>query len=197
VKNDTAKMLLFCIELYRRRDKIQDISALEYRYTLEHVMPISWKEFWSDVPIVDESGLTYPDNDEQGIGCRDASIRSIGNLTLLTSNLNSSLRNAAFRVKMEGQGETRPGYRSHTSLTLTNEIVVKYIGGDTVWDEMHIKERTKRLYNEVLELWPFYENSEIMQAMEDEIIPVDADPEIDDFDDETLADPIKVLKALD
>ena len=142
----TAKVLLFCIEMLWRDNGNYDITALEYKYTLEHIMPKSWQQFWFDVTITDKQGTVLDPMSEEGKHYRNLYIRSIGNMTLLTYSLNSGLKNADFKTKVEGRGEAKPGYRSHTSLRLTKEIVDGYYS-DTVWDEDRIDKRAKRLLN--------------------------------------------------
>ena len=153
-KDDTAKMVLFWIELYRRKDDAFDERALEYRYSLEHIMPKKWQKNWSDVPVYTENG-TFESNSEEGIIARDRSVQSIGNKTLLTSNLNSSVKNAAFMDKISGAGDRKPGYKKHTSLLLTKEIVDQ-ASKDPIWDEKHILDREKNLCKDFLVLWPNY-----------------------------------------
>ena len=94
-EDNTAKMILFMIELYRRKDDTQDVSHLEYRYTLEHIMPKKWEEFWSDVPIVND-GVTLAPDSEEGKRLRNQAIQQIGNKTLLSGTLNTKLRNSVF-----------------------------------------------------------------------------------------------------
>lgn len=198
VKDDTAKMLLFCIELYRRKDDLHDISALEYCYTLEHVMPKSWSKYWGALSIIDMDGNVYAADSEEGVAYRNSHVQSLGNLTLLTTNLNSSIRNADFSTKVEGNGETRPGYRFYSSLGLTKEIVAQY-DKDKTWNEKSIKERTDCLFTEIVNLWPSYKelaSEPVIEADSSAESAVDADPQMEQFDAATLADPIKVLKAL-
>lgn len=198
IKGDTAKMLLFCIELYRRRDELYDVSSLEYCYTLEHVMPKSWQRYWGTLPVIDIDGSVYAADSEEGIICRNSHVQSLGNLTLLTTNLNSSIRNADFLTKVNGNGETRPGYKFYSSLSLTKEIVEQY-DKDKTWNEKIIRERTDCLFAEIVNLWPSYKelvSEPIIEADSSAESVADTDPQIEQFDAATLADPIKVLKAL-
>lgn len=97
-KDDAAKMILFCIELYRRRAAAVDVKSLEYVYTLEHVMPKKWEKEWSSVPIIDNGATLLPTSPE-GIQFRNNAVQSLGNKTLLTTSLNSSVKNAGFMKK--------------------------------------------------------------------------------------------------
>ena len=189
-KDDTAKMILFLIELYRRRLPSFDIDALEYKYTLEHIMPKRWEASWHTVPIVEDGNVIGTDTDE-GKAFRNNSIQSIGNKTLLTSSLNSTVRNSAFNVKVNGMGNNKPGYKSHTSLLLTKELVDQ-TAYDTNWDEAHISARMHKLYEEFIEIWPSFK----------EMLPPPAERENSvnsehtQYTDEQLADPLKLLEAM-
>lgn len=152
-KDDAAKMILFMIELYRRKDGDYDFDKMEYKYTLEHIMPKSWQKNWSNVKII-ENGNELPIDSEEGIAYRKGKIQALGNKTLLTGVLNSVVRNSSFDIKIEGSG-TKKGYRNHTELLLTKDIVDTY-ESDKQWDEAHIIERTNSLYKEFLKLWPSF-----------------------------------------
>lgn len=180
-KDDTAKMILFWIELRRRRGDAYDINALEYNYTLEHIMPKKWKTHWSEVPIIDGETVYDKDSDD-GIHYRDSMIQSIGNKTLLKSSLNSAVKNADYMTKIKGIDGRRPGYDQHTSLMLTRELVAKS-QTDQMWDEKHISDRANQLLGEFIQIWP---------SFSDRIQPattiIDEDPDIDQFTEAQLSD---------
>lgn len=152
-KNDAAKMILFLIELYRRKNNDYDFDQMEYKYTLEHIMPRSWEKNWGKVKII-ENGKELPSNTDEGIAYRKRMIEALGNKTLLTGTLNSTVRNASFDIKINGL-ENGKGYKNHTELLLTKEIVNAY-NEDNIWDEEHIIKRTNRLYDEFITLWPSF-----------------------------------------
>lgn len=189
-KDDAAKMILFWIELYRRRLPGYDIDALEYKYTLEHIMPKKWEANWSDVPIM-ESGNTFDCTSEEGRAIRNSLIQSIGNKTLLTSNLNSTVKNANYLNKINGINGNKPGYRSHTSLLLTKELVDR-AATDPVWDETHIAKRTNGLFDEFIHIWPSFKERVAVETPTEE-----ADANISQFTAEQLADPLKLLEAME
>ncbi|MDY4747186.1 MAG: DUF262 domain-containing HNH endonuclease family protein [Candidatus Fimisoma sp.] len=189
-KDETAKMILFWIELYRRKGNAFDERALEYRYTLEHIMPKKWKTYWSDVPVKTTTGEEVSATTEAGITEREGHIQSLGNKTLLTCNLNSAVKNAAFMDKIDGQGENKPGYKRHTSLLLTKELV-EQSAKDPVWDESHIREREQNLAAEFITLWPTF-SEYAPKASCDEL-----DGSIlDGITAEELADPVKLVNAI-
>ena len=144
-------MILFWIELHRRRGDAYDINALEYNYTLEHIMPKKWKAHWSEVPIVDGETVYDKDSDD-GIHYRDSMIQSIGNKTLLKSSLNSAVKNAAFMTKINGVDGRRPGYNQHTFLMLTRELVDNS-RTDPDWNSSRFGLHFRIEYNQLLQFW--------------------------------------------
>lgn len=198
VSDDTAKLILFCIELYRCQDERKDITSLEYRYSLEHIMPQRWKTHWGDVYVVKDGVVLEPKLDV-GIRFRDERVQALGNKTLLTFKLNASLQNASFQNKIESSDPGRPGYRSHTSLSITRELVDRFDRGDQVWDEVHIELRTKQFYKEFLEIWPSFK--EKMADLDTEenggLTAVQTDPELEKYSEEQLTDPFKLISAME
>lgn len=188
-EDNTAKMILFMIELYRRKDDTQDVSHLEYRYTLEHIMPKKWEEFWSDVPIVND-GVTLAPDSEEGKRLRNQAIQQIGNKTLLTGTLNTKLRNSVFMKKVNGELPKKPGYKNHASLLLTADIIEKAVA-DPKWDERHIEERTKELYDAFLVLWPSFSDK-----VQSTISAASSEPDIDQFTDDQLSDAALLLETI-
>lgn len=188
-KDDTAKMILFWIELHRRRGDAYDINALEYNYTLEHIMPKKWKTHWSEVPIVDGKTVYDKDSDD-GIHYRDSMVQSIGNKTLLKSSLNSAVKNADFMTKIKGIDGRRPGYDQHTFLMLTRELVAKS-RTDQNWNEKHISDRANQLFSEFIQIWPsFADRVQVPSPISDE------DPNIDQFTQEQLSDAALLAEIL-
>lgn len=202
INQDTAKMMLFCIELHERRGATHEVNALEYKFTLEHIMPKSWKSYWKDVPLYDEDGNPYLPITEESENIRNAHVQSLGNLTLLTTSLNSSIKNHTFDTKINGSGPNR-GYDKHTSLYLTKAIVEQYYGGVKVWDERQIRIRTKELCDKILNLWPSFSDQIDTQSKSNgtsinssENSP-SISPSIDEFEPDVFDDPIKLLRELE
>ncbi|GMO61434.1 MAG: DUF262 and DUF1524 domain-containing protein [Treponemataceae bacterium] len=155
IANKNATIILFWIELYRRfNDVKQSVKNLAYAYTLEHIMPQKWEEYWSVVPYYDENGnaVTAP---ESGKEKRYKKIYALGNMTLLNHRLNTSLRNYPFAKKIEGDttGRKRKGMKDYSDLSVTKDILTDFDNGDKNWDERNINTRTKLLGNEILNIW--------------------------------------------
>ncbi|NLH40169.1 MAG: DUF262 domain-containing protein [Elusimicrobia bacterium] len=153
ISNKNAALLLFWIELYRRnRNERYDIKELKYTYSLEHIMPQKWEEYWKDIPQkTNPDGL--PMTEEETKRDRSNKIYWIGNMTLLTSSLNSALHNYAFEKKMNGEGRKK-GIKAYAELSITKEDIVEpYDKGDRNWDEEKIIKRTNNLEQEIMKIW--------------------------------------------
>ena len=103
--------------------------------TIEHLMPVSWssKENWPLPACVDE---------EQATETRNGLIHTIGNLTLVTGRLNSSLSNEPWHKK-------RATIQKHAVLNLNGELVTK-----SAWDEDLIRARSRRMAELIAKCWP-------------------------------------------
>ena len=102
--------------------------------TIEHLMPTGWrKEEWPLPEGVDTDAATYE---------RNTLIHSIGNLTLATQKLNSSMSNAPWKSK-------RDELRGHSVMLLNNELLTR-----PTWDEENIRSRSRRVAELVSARWP-------------------------------------------
>jgi hypothetical protein len=153
ISNKNASVLLFWIELYRRdQDKKESLKELKYNYSLEHIMPQKWEEFWSDINVKNEKNIIITDS-ELAKKERQSKIYSIGNMTLLNSSLNTSLRNFEFSKKIEGEGRKK-GIRHYADLRITRfDILDQYDKGSKIWDEETINNRTDALLSDILNIW--------------------------------------------
>lgn len=153
IANKNATLLLFWVELYRRKnDSMQAVKELKYNYSLEHVMPQKWEEYWSDIAVVDTSNNIISEID-QAKRERYHRIYSIGNMTLLNSSLNTSIRNYDFARKINGEGR-RKGIKHYADLGITKfDILKPFEDGDNSWNEKKINDRTEALANDILKIW--------------------------------------------
>ena len=153
IKNSKAALILFWLELYRRSlDGRFGMKELKYNYSLEHVMPGKWQEFWSDVPVYDEKEVLVQES-EKAKDIRNSLINSLGNMTLLTSKLNTSISNSNFQIKLNGNGRKK-GIKHYADLSITKEIFLLDDGNERdSWDEAEIRKRNEWLFNEVITLW--------------------------------------------
>lgn len=153
IVNKNATLLLFWVELYRRaNDSKQSVKELKYNYSLEHLMPQKWEEYWSKVAIVDVDGNAIPDK-EIAKRERYSKIYQIGNMTLLNSSLNTSLRNYEFDRKIKGEGRKK-GIKDYADLGITRfDILTPYENGDKIWNERKIIDRTESLATDIIKIW--------------------------------------------
>ena len=154
--NKIATLVLFWIELYRRaKDSKFDLKELQYTYSLEHIMPQSWENNWGidKIEVVAADTGTPIVDEETAKELRRAAIYEIGNMTILNRKLNSSLSNNTMQEKLDGKGRAK-GMRSYASLDVAQEVI-KIFDNDKCWNEKIIRDRTKKLYNEFIKLWPF------------------------------------------
>jgi uncharacterized protein DUF262/uncharacterized protein DUF1524 len=151
ISNKTAKLVLFWIELRRRQlDSKFDVKELAYNYSLEHVMPQKWSTYWP-LPSTKPDGSSLTEEDARRE--RFEKIYWIGNMTLLTGSLNSSLRNVRFEYKITGD-DKKKGMGVYGTLSVTRrDIIDPFDRGDKVWDEAKIEKRTVALGNELLAMW--------------------------------------------
>jgi len=121
---------------------------------VDHILPQSWYAHWplpdgssatsdegSEVALLSRSGL--PLNERQKmIAQREASSRSLGNLTLLNLSVNRKAQNFGFTEK-------RDLLIANTNLRLNIPLISR-----TTWDEASIAERGQLLTDVALTLWP-------------------------------------------
>ena len=108
--------------------------AVPTNLTIEHLMPVGWRiAEWPLPEGIDTDAATYQ---------RNTLIHSIGNLTLATQKLNSSMSNDAWASK-------RDELQGHSVLLLNNELL-----SQPSWSEETIRSRSRRMAKLVSERWP-------------------------------------------
>jgi uncharacterized protein with ParB-like and HNH nuclease domain len=107
--------------------------------TIEHLMPQSWESDWPLDGPLEEIELRKQN--------RNKILQSFGNLTLLTSSLNSSVSNGCWDEKRFGK-DGQPGIKDQTKLQITEQVM------DTNdWNEEEILLRGKKLGEVFLQIW--------------------------------------------
>lgn len=146
--NKLAGLLLFWVELQRRHIENADLKELKYVYTLEHIMPQKWEQFWgvSVLPVIGKDGNKVVDEEKAKL-VRWEAVYSIGNMTLLNSKLNTSLRNYAFDIKVAGDGK-KTGMNKLADCLITRDIIIK-----KSWNEKEIYSREDEFKNRIKTLW--------------------------------------------
>jgi len=101
--------------------------------TIEHILPQKWADNW---PL-------HSGESEDG---RNKKVHVLGNLTLLTSKLNSKVSNGAWL----GDDGKLASLTSQSSLLINAQI--QTLGKDN-WDELKIDQRNELLINRILRIW--------------------------------------------
>ena len=148
------KLVLEGVESRLRSPKAEEIDILK-DLTIEHLMPQSWNE--ENWPLPDRTDKELAEHE------RNMLIHSIGNLTLVTQKLNSTLSNASWTCRQPedkskcwacGGSEHKPkckrgGLLKHSNLSLNSEL-----SSESHWNEESIRARSKQMAGLVAERWP-------------------------------------------
>ena len=128
------RLVLEGVERRLRSSGKSEQTAVPKNLTIEHLMPVGWdKREWP---------LPQDDNTDAAVYRRNTLIHSIGNLTLATQKLNSSMSNDPWKCK-------RDELQEHSVLLLNNEL-----SSQPSWDEETIRCRSRRMAELVSERWP-------------------------------------------
>jgi len=127
--NKYAEGILFCITLYLNSHKYMDNNMLNNdNLSLEHIMPKKWRNHWNNPQVADEA-------------TRDHKLLTLGNLTVVKGQLNSSMRDAAWDKKQKALQQFS-----------TFKITTDYTNAAT-WDETNITNRATDLLTYAKAVW--------------------------------------------
>lgn len=124
-----------------KRSALSEYIEIKSTLTIEHIMPQVWSTNW---PILGFEHLEPGEFESQFAArqsARSAAVNKLGNLTLLTQALNSSVSNGPYSVKM-------PAVRSNSSLALNRELNCY-----DAWNEDTIAERGASLFSMACKIW--------------------------------------------
>ena len=128
------RLILEGVEGWLRSSGKSGDTTVPGNLTIEHLMPVGWKtEEWPLPKGADEGEARYR---------RNGLIHTVGNLTLTTQQLNSSMSNDAWEAK-------RQELWAHATLLLNKNLVSK-----GSWDEESIVDRIRWTANVVSQVWP-------------------------------------------
>lgn len=130
LKRDRLQRVLLAFENHLTTDRTEPVPASS-KLSIEHLMPQSWIEHW---PL--PSG-TEAENEEER---RDSLLHTIGNLTLVTGKLNSSLSNGSWGTKREH-------LLAHSALTLNRTLPRE-------WTTTLIEHRSEAFAQAAIAMWP-------------------------------------------
>lgn len=141
-RNDKALPILYLIEsTTRSQNSCTQLHKLS-NYSLEHLMPKKWEKNW---PLPEHSTIEERrDLDDN----RRLLINTLGNMGIISQTLNTSLSNAAWINKLNGNKKNEGLKKCAAGI----EIMEDVIATDT-WDEQAIQDRSEKLYHYIIELW--------------------------------------------
>jgi hypothetical protein len=125
----------------RKRTTASEVVKIRSDLTLEHIMPVKWREFW---PIPGTENISPEEIDVEQLSKeadRDAKVQTMGNLTLLTQSLNSSVSNGPYSVKL-------PAVRAQSALVLNREL-----HDFDNWNDEMITLRGTKLFETARNIW--------------------------------------------
>ena len=128
------RLILEGVEGWLRSSGKSEDTTVPGNLTIEHLMPVGWKtEEWPLPSGADDGDARYR---------RNGLIHTVGNLTLTTQQLNSSMSNDAWEAKQQELS-------AHATLLLNRDLVP-----NDSWDEESIVNRSRWTANVVLQVWP-------------------------------------------
>jgi len=131
ISNPNAREILFCISLYQIYNPKNDVSKLSSSsYSTEHMLPQKWEENWGGKGMDDASKIQ-----------RNKKLKTLGNLTLVTKSLNSSMKNAGWDKK-------KKALKEFSLLKITTDYI-----DNIEWDESKIDGRASDLASMALKIW--------------------------------------------
>lgn len=153
VRQEVIRMMLGPIDIFLQAARSKSERAT-FRYddlTIEHVMPREWRDHWPLPPVPEELRSA-------AAAKRDRELHRLGNLTLISGNLNSSVSNGAWRIK-------KRGLLDHSRLALND-----YFSNLAEWDESSIEERGSELASAACRVWP----RPVIEGLDDKPSPTKA-----------------------
>ena len=127
------RMVLEALELHLRQSELSEEQTLpKKKLSVEHILPRGWAVNW---PLPEETG--------EAKDRRELLLHTLGNLTLVTNKLNSTLSNDAWSKK-------RKTLRISSILNLNADLIER-----EEWNETEIKRRSKELFRLAKKIWPY------------------------------------------
>ncbi|HWL01734.1 MAG TPA: DUF262 domain-containing HNH endonuclease family protein [Microbacteriaceae bacterium] len=149
LKQSRIRAVLSAVEQYLRSTAKHEQVAVPSGLSIEHVMPREWRTFWNPEPKLDP----------QAEARRDVLVNSIGNLTLITQSLNSSLRHRPW-LDAESVGLKQGGHEGQGKRSLLNTFSLLVLNKQIVdahplaWTDDDIEARATQLTEAIIAVWP-------------------------------------------
>ncbi|WP_454990010.1 DUF262 domain-containing protein [Capnocytophaga sputigena] len=134
--NKQSAGILYLIESKIRNEKDSTALLGINKYSLEHLMPKKWRNNWNKLSSK-ESEIN-----------RDRKLLTLGNLTIITQSLNSSIRDSKWEDKLKGKNK-KGGLIEYSGGLKTISQFLEY----SEWDEKTIEERALFLYEKAKQIW--------------------------------------------
>lgn len=134
--NKQSAGILYLIESKIRNEKDSTALLGINKYSLEHLMPKKWRNNWNKLSSK-ESEIN-----------RDRKLLTLGNLTIITQSLNSSIRDSKWEDKLKGKNK-KGGLTEYSGGLKTISQFLEY----PEWDEKTIEERALFLYEKAKQIW--------------------------------------------
>jgi hypothetical protein len=133
--NTRQKMVMEAIEMRLRSEMAEPLGDTS-KLTLEHIMPQKWAGYW---PL--PQGISDMTEAEER---RNEAVKAIGNFTLTSGKLNTRLSNGNW-------DEKRETLDLHSGLFINKTLLAN---APAVWNEAAIWERSRKLADTVVGIWP-------------------------------------------
>ena len=128
------RMILEALELECRDDWGEKIE-IGQSLPVEHLMPVAWRDGWPLPTGLEEIQV------QEARTRRDYVLHTIGNLTLITKKLNSSISNGPWKKKIKA-------IKEHSTLSLNAKL-----HDHAEWNEDKIAERADALFGHAKKIW--------------------------------------------
>ena len=134
--NKQSAGILYLMESKIRNEKDSTALLGINKYSLEHLMPKKWRNNWDKLSSK-ESEIN-----------RDRKLLTLGNLTIITQSLNSSIRDSKWEDKLKGKNK-KGGLIEYSGGLKTISQFLEY----PEWDEKTIEKRALFLYEKAKQIW--------------------------------------------
>jgi uncharacterized protein with ParB-like and HNH nuclease domain len=136
LNNKHAAGILYFIESKIRAKPNHSTKLLGIsKYSLEHLMPKKWENKWGKL------------NTQQEIDKRNKKLLTLGNLAIITQNLNAKIRDSDWNTKKNGTNNN-----GLIDYTRDLETISSYLKLPD-WNEQTIEQRAVDLYNHAIRIW--------------------------------------------
>ena len=151
-KSKSISNILLEVEHTIRGTKQEKVKFSNNGLTIEHLLPQKWFEHWAlDSEYISKEDFNISvhavmlEDDKEGkfhkIEKRNKMLHTIGNLTILSSPLNSSVSNSSYDIK-------RPEIAKQSTVILNS-----YFQNKPIWNEEEIRNRSKYLFEKIKDIW--------------------------------------------